>query len=81
MPQVVVTRGAQITLSKEVRDRLGIREGDVVTVNTFGDVAVISKRDPAVWREVSDFLPERFEKVLADLRGDARERHKRLGLT
>lgn len=80
MAQSVVTRGSQITLTKEVRDKLGIREGDVVTVNTLGGMVVITKRDPAAWRRSKGFLPERFEGVLAALRADERERLRRLGV-
>ena len=41
MPQVVVTRGSQITLTREVREKLDIHEGDVVTVNTMGGMVVM----------------------------------------
>lgn len=80
MPQVVVTRGCQITLTKDVREKLGIREGDVVTVNTLGDMAIITKRDPSVWRKAGGFLPEDFEEVLAKSRASALERLRRLGI-
>lgn len=80
MPEVVVTRGSQITLAKEVREKLGIKEGDVVTVNTLGDMVIITKRDPEAWKKARDFLPENFEKTLARLRTDARERFRRLGI-
>ena len=79
MPQVVVTRGSQITLTREVREKLDIHEGDVVTVNTMGGMVVITKRDPDAWRRLGDFLPESFGKTLKTLRTDARERFKRLG--
>lgn len=79
MPQVVVTRGAQITLTRDVREKLGIHEGDVVTVNTLGGMVIITKRDPGAWRRLGDFLPEKFEKTLDMLRADGRERLKRLG--
>lgn len=79
MPQVVVTRGSQVTLTREVREKLGIREGDVITMNTLGGMIIITKRDPGAWRRAGDFLPEHFTKTLAALRGDARGRFKRLG--
>lgn len=44
MGEVIVTRGGQITLLKEVRDRLEIKEGDLVSVNVIGDAAMISKK-------------------------------------
>lgn len=79
MPQVVVTRGSQITLTRDIREKLGIREGDVVTVNTLGGMVLITKRDPGAWRRSGDFLPDNFEKTLKAMRGDARTRFKRLG--
>ena len=79
MPQVVVTRGSQITLTREVREKLGIHEGDVVTVNTLGGMVVITKRDAGAWRRSGDFLPENFSKTLDALRRDSRDRFKRLG--
>jgi bifunctional DNA-binding transcriptional regulator/antitoxin component of YhaV-PrlF toxin-antitoxin module len=81
VPEVVVTRGAQITLTRDVREKLGIREGDVVTVNTLGGMVIITKRDPEAWRRSGDFLPENFEKTIAALRGDARARLERLGFS
>lgn len=80
MTEVVVTRGSQITLTKAVRDRLGIREGDTVIVNTLGDIAIIAKRDPSVWRRLGGFLPPNFEQTLKKIRSDSTERLKRIGL-
>lgn len=81
MPRIVVTRGSQITLTKDVREKLGIREGDVVTLNTLGRIAIVAKRDPAVWRRLGRFLPEDFEEILREAREASRERFGRLGLT
>ena len=80
MPTVVVTRGSQITLTKEVREKLHVKEGDRVTVNTIGRVALISKQDPTVWDRAGDFLPEDFEATMAALRADTTERLRRLGI-
>jgi AbrB family looped-hinge helix DNA binding protein len=80
MAKVTVTRGSQITLTRAVREKLGIKEGDVVTVNTLGGLAVIAKQDPAAWRRAKEFLPERFERTLERIRSDSSERLKRLGL-
>lgn len=81
MTTVTVTRGSQITLTKDVRDRLGIKEGDLITINTIGRSALITKRDPTVWRRSGDFLPPHFEKTLASLRADTSERLRRLGIS
>lgn len=80
MPQTVVTRGCQITLTKDVRDKLGIREGDVVTVNTLGNMAIITKRDRSAWRKAKGFLPDDFSAIMAKTRQDARDRLRRLGI-
>lgn len=79
--QTIVTRGGQITLTKEIRDRLGIREGDKVILNISGDSIMVSKRDPKIFDRFDGFLPERFDKILGKIRSDERERLKRLGIT
>lgn len=75
-----MTRGSQVTLTKEVREKLGIREGDGVTVNTLGDTAIITERDRAVWRKAHRFLPGDFEATLAKSRSGALDRLRRLGI-
>lgn len=76
--ETVVTRGHQITLTKGVRKKLRIEEGDRIVLNVLGDVAMVSKRDPAVFDTLKPFLPKRFERVLKAVRSDAQERMKRL---
>ena len=78
--QTIVTRGGQITLTKEIRERLGIREGDKIILNISGDSIMVSKRDPKIFDKFGDFLPERFDKVLSKIRTDEKERLKRLGI-
>jgi len=78
---VVVTRNAQITIPKKIREALGIAEGDRVTLRIEGNRVVVEKVTEDVWSDCTDFLPENFEKVLEKLRKDSRERFKRLGLT
>jgi AbrB family looped-hinge helix DNA binding protein len=77
---VRVTRNAQVTIPKNVREALGVTEGDKVTVRVEGNRIVLEKVAEDVWSDCTDFLPEDFEKVLEKLRGDSRERFKRLGL-
>ncbi len=80
MVQVIVTRGGQVTLAKAVRTKLGIREGDVVQINTIGHTAIISRRDPRAL-EKHNFLPESFSKTLQQIRKvPVEERLKRLGI-
>lgn len=81
MAIVTVTRNAQITIPKKVRETLGITEGDRVTLRVEGNKVIIEKIVEDVWSDCTDFLPEDFEKVLDRLRKDSRRRFKRLGLT
>lgn len=80
MTTVTVTRGCQITLTKDIRDRLGIKEGDMITINTLGHTAIITKSDPAAWRRARDFLPPDFKRTLESIRSDTTARLRRLGL-
>ncbi|MFH2106955.1 MAG: AbrB/MazE/SpoVT family DNA-binding domain-containing protein [Candidatus Micrarchaeota archaeon] len=81
MTEVYVTRNGQITLSKEIRDQLGIREGDCIVMNLVNDVILVSKKDPSVWDKVQSFLPENFENTLKAIRMDSSKRFKNLGIT
>lgn len=81
MASVTVTRHSQVTIPKEIREAVGIAEGDKVIMRVIeGGKIVIEKADKEVWRDCTDFLPEDFEKVLASLRSDSTGRFKRLGL-
>ncbi len=79
MGEVVVTRGGQITLTKDIRDKLHIEEGDTIIVNTIGDTIIAGKRDPRIF-ERGGFLPENFEEVLKKIRSSPEERLKRFGI-
>lgn len=81
MTSVTVTRHSQVTIPKEIREAVGIAEGDKVKMKVVeGNKIMIEKADKEVWRDCTDFLPEDFEKVLAALRSDSINRFKRLGL-
>lgn len=80
MVEVVVARHGQITLTKELREELGIREGDKVIVNRENGLAVIAKKDAEVWSKLGDFLPKNFEKILGEIRQDSAKRFKAVGL-
>lgn len=80
MSEVVVTRNHQVTLTKDVREKLGIREGDRVIVNVLGNVALITKRDSRAFRDSGSFLPDDFDEFLEGSRGDSEERLGDLGL-
>ena len=75
-----VTRGSQITLTKEVREKAGIQEGDRVVLNAVGNTIVVAKRDPSVFDNIKGFLPENFDDIMKKMRTDSRERLRRLGI-
>ncbi len=81
MTEVMITRGGQITLTKDVRQKLNVREGDTVLINVLGDSAMVSKRDPNAFNK-HNFLPENFSKTLKRIRTfSMEERLHRLGIT
>jgi len=59
----IVTRGNQITLTREIREKMHIIVGDIVTLNIDGDILMISKRNPKVFDDFEEFLPERFDNL------------------
>jgi AbrB family looped-hinge helix DNA binding protein len=81
MASVTVTRHSQVTIPKEIREVVGIAEGDRVKMSVIeGDKIVIEKVDQEVWKDCTDFLPEDFEKMITSIRSDSTNRFKRLGL-
>lgn len=81
MASVTVTRHSQVTIPKEIREAVGIIEGDRVKMKVVeGKKIVIEKANEEVWKDCTDFLPMDFEKLLTSLRADSRDRFKRLGL-
>ena len=80
MAEALVTRGGQITLTKDVREKMHIHEGDVITINVLGDAALVTKKNSKVF-EKHNFLPESFSKTLKEIRSFSWEdRLKRLGV-
>jgi AbrB family looped-hinge helix DNA binding protein len=81
MSSVTVTRHSQVTIPKEIREAVGITEGDKVQMKVVeGNKIMIEKATPDAWKECTDFLPVDFEKLLKSLRTDSTNRFKRLGL-
>jgi len=81
MASVTVTRHSQVTIPKDIREAVGISEGDKVKMKLVeGKKILIEKADEEVWKECTDFLPVDFEKLMASLRSDSRHRFKCLGL-
>jgi len=79
MTTVTVTRHAQITIPKKIREALGIREGDSVDMSLNNEKIIVRKTLPKI-KEFRDFLPQDFDTVLAKMRKDSRERLKTLGI-
>ena len=81
MSSAKVTRHSQVTIPKEIREAVGIIEGDKVHMTVVeGNKIVIEKANEDVWKDCADFLPEDFEKILKTMRTDSSTRFKRLGL-
>ncbi len=81
MASVTVTRHSQVTIPKEIREAVGITEGDKVKMKVVeGNKIVIEKANEEAWNDCADFLPVDFEKLLTSLRTDSTSRFKRLGL-
>lgn len=80
MSESIVTRNGQVTLTKEIRAKLGIVEGDTINLNLIGDSLIISKKDPNSWDKIGSFLPENFNKIVRELRSNTSARLNRLGI-
>ena len=79
MTTVTVTRHAQITIPKKIREALGIREGESVDVSLNNEKIIVRKSLPNI-KDFRDFLPQDFDTVLVKMRRDYRERLKTLGI-
>ena len=80
MSESIVTRNGQVTLTKEIRAKLGIVEGDTINLNLIGDSLIISKKDPNSWDKIGSFLPANFNKIVRELRSNTSARLNRLGI-
>lgn len=78
--ETVVTRGNQITLTKEIREKMKVSEGDSVILNLDGDVLLVTKKNPGAFDNCKGFLPKNFDKILKELRSDEIKRLRRLGI-
>ena len=79
MTIVTVTRHAQITIPKKIRNTLGISEGDSVDISLEYEKIIIRKSAPKM-EEFQDFLPQGFDRVLEKMRTDSTKRLKTLGI-
>jgi AbrB family looped-hinge helix DNA binding protein len=81
MSSVTVTRHSQVTIPKEIREAVGIKEGDKVQMKVVeGNKIIIEKTTQDAWKECTDFLPVDFEKLSKSLCTDSTNRFKHLGL-
>ena len=67
MVEIIVTRGGQITLTKDIRTKLNIKEGDSVNLNSIGKIIILSRKDPKAF-EIGNFLPDNFSKTIEETR-------------
>ncbi len=79
MTTSTVTRNAQITIPKKIREALGIREGDNVDISLDDEKIIVRKTLPKI-KEFNDFLPRGFDVILEKMRKDSRKRLKALGI-
>lgn len=80
MAETIVTRGGQITLTKDIRQKLHIQEGDRLVLHILGNSLSVSKQNIKAF-EKGGFLSTSFPKVLKDMRSFSySKRLKRLGV-
>jgi AbrB family looped-hinge helix DNA binding protein len=80
MANVIITRNFQVTIPKEIRQKLKLRMGDRVQMHVEGQRIIIEPTSDDVWETCTDFLPENFDEIQKKMREDATERFKRLGI-
>ena len=80
MSKVKITRNYQITIPKEIREKLKLKLGEKVTIRLEGDKIIVQRISDKVWENCTDFLAENFTKTLESLRDDSKKRFKRLGI-
>jgi bifunctional DNA-binding transcriptional regulator/antitoxin component of YhaV-PrlF toxin-antitoxin module len=78
--EVIVTRNGQTTLTKKIREKMKVNEGDKIVMNFLEGSVIISKKNPSVFRNIKGFLPKNFENTLKKMRTGEKGRLKELGL-
>ncbi len=79
MPIVKITRNYQVTIPKQIREKLGLKEGDRVEIYWEEDKIIIKKVEEDI-EELRDFLPKDFDEILKKVRGNTVDRLKRIGV-
>ena len=78
--ETTVTRGCQVTLTKEIREKLDIKEGDRLVMNVEGNRITMANKDSSVFDRLEPFLSDDFDVMLKKMRSGQKERMKRLGI-
>jgi AbrB family looped-hinge helix DNA binding protein len=74
MALVTVTRHSQVTIPKEIREAVGITDGDRVKMKVVEGKIIIEKANEETWKDCTNFLPEDFEKLIRSQRADSTNR-------
>ena len=67
MAKVKVTRNYQVTIPEDVRKKLGIEEGDYVSIETLGKTLAVIKRVVPV-EDLAGAWDEEMDKMMEDVR-------------
>ena len=65
MKLIKVTRKSQITIPQEIREKLGIKEGDLLCIDIEGDRIVIEK--PKDLKPGEPVGEEEYRKIISEL--------------
>ncbi len=87
MPRSTMTSKGQVTVPKEIRDKLQLRPGDrlVFTLDRNGNMSVRPEPDPplgrlpGLLRHLSPARPATVEEMRAAVRARARIKHRKSG--
>jgi len=67
LAKVKVTRNYQVTIPEDVRKKLGIEEGDYVSIETLGEKLAVIKRVLPV-EDLAGAWDEEMDKIMEDVR-------------
>jgi len=67
LAKVKVTRNYQVTIPEDVRKKLGIEEGDYVSIETLGKTLAVIKRVVPV-EDLAGAWDEEMDKMMEDVR-------------
>jgi len=67
LAKVKVTRNYQVTIPENVRKKLGIEEGDYVSIETWGKTLAVIKRVVPV-EDLAGAWDEEMDKMMEDVR-------------